>query len=96
MAMRGIRARSPPTPIAASWRSRSGVIGFMAVEVTVGVIASSPALLSDAAHMLTDATAIGVSLIAIRLAQRPAKGAMTFGLKRTEILSAWGYDLNGL
>ena len=64
------------------------IIGFMAVEVTVGILASSLALLSDAAHMLTDATAIGLSLVAIRLAQRPAKGAMTFGLKRTEILSA--------
>ena len=64
------------------------IFGFMAVEVTVGILARSLALLSDAAHMLTDATAIGLSLVAIRLAQRPAKGAMTFGLKRTEILSA--------
>ena len=64
------------------------IIAFMAVEVTVGILASSLALLSDAAHMLTDATAIGLSLVAIRLAQRPAKGALTFGLKRTEILSA--------
>ena len=64
------------------------ILGFMAVEVTAGILASSLALLSDAAHMLTDATAIGLSLVAIRLAQRPAKGAMTFGLKRTEILSA--------
>jgi cobalt-zinc-cadmium efflux system protein len=64
------------------------IVGFMAVEVTVGILASSLALLSDAAHMLTDATAIGLSLVAIRLAQRPAKGALTFGLKRTEILSA--------
>ena len=64
------------------------ILGFMAVEVTVGILASSLALLSDAAHMLTDAIAIGLSLVAIRLAQRPAKGAMTFGLKRTEILSA--------
>ncbi len=64
------------------------IIAFMAVEVTVGIIASSLALLSDAAHMLTDATAIGLSLVAIRLAQRPARGALTFGLKRTEILSA--------
>jgi cobalt-zinc-cadmium efflux system protein len=55
------------------------IIGFMAVEVTVGILASSLALLSDAAHMLTDATAIGLSLVAIRLAQRPAKGPLTFG-----------------
>src|SRR3954454_11504603 len=38
--------------------------------------------------MLTDAAAIGLSLVAVRLAQRPAKGALTYGLKRTEILSA--------
>jgi cobalt-zinc-cadmium efflux system protein len=64
------------------------IVGFMAVEVTVGILASSLALLSDAAHMLTDATAIGLSIVAIRLAQRPARGALTFGLKRSEILSA--------
>jgi cobalt-zinc-cadmium efflux system protein len=64
------------------------IVGFMAVEVTVGILASSLAVLSDAAHMLTDAIAIGLSIVAIRLAQRPAKGALTFGLKRTEILSA--------
>ncbi len=38
--------------------------------------------------MLTDAAAIGFSLLAARLAARPAKGAMTYGLKRVEILSA--------
>lgn len=64
------------------------IVAFMAVEVVVGILASSLALLSDAAHMLTDATAIALSLLAIRLAGRPAKGALTFGLKRTEILSA--------
>jgi cobalt-zinc-cadmium efflux system protein len=69
------------------------IVGFLLVEVVVGVIASSLALLSDAAHMLTDAAAIGLSLIAIRLARRPARGALTFGLKRVEILSA---QANGL
>jgi cobalt-zinc-cadmium efflux system protein len=64
------------------------IVGFMAVEVTVGVLAASLALLSDAAHMLTDAAAIGLSLVAARLALRPAGGAMTYGLARTEILSA--------
>ena len=64
------------------------ILGFMAVEVTVGIIISSLALLSDAAHMLTDAVAIGLAVLAIRLAQRPAKGDYTFGFKRTEILSA--------
>jgi cobalt-zinc-cadmium efflux system protein len=60
----------------------------MVVEVVVGIVVDSLALLSDAAHMLTDAGAIALSLVAIRLAARPAKGAMTFGFKRAEILSA--------
>ena len=60
----------------------------MAVEVVFGILASSLALLSDAAHMLTDAGALALALVALRLAARPAKGAMTYGLKRTEILSA--------
>jgi cobalt-zinc-cadmium efflux system protein len=64
------------------------IVGFMVVEVVVGLVAHSLALLSDAAHMLTDAAAIGLSLVAARLALRPAKGAMTYGLKRVEILSA--------
>jgi cobalt-zinc-cadmium efflux system protein len=64
------------------------IVCFMAVEVAAGVVAHSLALLSDAGHMLTDALAIGCSLLALRLAARPAKGAMTFGFKRAEIFSA--------
>ncbi|UQW99886.1 cation diffusion facilitator family transporter [Streptomyces sp. RerS4] len=67
--------------------------GFMAVEVVIGVIARSLALISDAAHMLTDAVSIVLALIAMRLAARPARGGFTFGLKRAEILSA---QANGL
>jgi cobalt-zinc-cadmium efflux system protein len=69
------------------------ILGFMAVEVVVGFLASSLALLSDAAHMLTDAGAIALALAAARLADRPAKGGFTFGLKRAEILSA---QINGV
>jgi cobalt-zinc-cadmium efflux system protein len=64
------------------------IAAFMAVEVVAGIVASSLALLSDAAHMLTDAAALAISLIASRLARRPAGGAMTYGLGRAEILSA--------
>jgi cobalt-zinc-cadmium efflux system protein len=64
------------------------ILGFMAVEVVAGILASSLALLSDAAHMLTDAGAIALALGAARLASRPAAGGYTFGLKRAEILSA--------
>jgi cobalt-zinc-cadmium efflux system protein len=64
------------------------IVAFMVAEVTAGAIASSLALLSDAAHMLTDALALALALIAARLAVRPAQGSMTYGLGRAEILSA--------
>ncbi len=64
------------------------ILAFMAVEVVAGIVADSLALLSDAAHMLTDAGAIALALVAARLASRPASGGFTFGLKRAEILSA--------
>ncbi|MBT8225585.1 MAG: cation transporter [Dactylosporangium sp.] len=61
---------------------------FMAGEVAVGLLSGSLALLSDAAHMLTDAGAIGLALVAMRLsAKRPSDG-YTYGLKRAEIVSA--------
>jgi cobalt-zinc-cadmium efflux system protein len=69
------------------------IVLFMTAEVVVALISSSLALLSDAAHMLTDAAALAIALFAARLAARPAKGAMTFGLGRAEILSA---QANGL
>jgi cobalt-zinc-cadmium efflux system protein len=68
------------------------IAGFMVVEVVGGLLASSLALLSDAAHMLTDAGAIGLALVAARLAARPASGRFTFGFGRAEILSA---QING-
>jgi cobalt-zinc-cadmium efflux system protein len=64
------------------------ILGLMALEVVAGILASSLALLSDAAHMLTDAGAIGLALFAARLARRPARGGFTFGFRRAEILSA--------
>jgi cobalt-zinc-cadmium efflux system protein len=64
------------------------ILAFMAAEITAGILASSLALLSDAAHMLTDAAALGLSLGAATLATKPAHGAMTYGLGRAEILSA--------
>jgi cobalt-zinc-cadmium efflux system protein len=64
------------------------ILAFMALEVVAGILASSLALLSDAAHMLTDAAAIALAIVAARLAARPAAGGFTFGLARAEILSA--------
>ncbi|MEU8901502.1 cation diffusion facilitator family transporter [Nocardia sp. NPDC048505] len=64
------------------------IVTFMAAEVTVGILAHSLALITDAAHMLTDAVSIVLALIAIRLSLRPAGGRFTYGYKRAEILSA--------
>jgi cobalt-zinc-cadmium efflux system protein len=68
------------------------IVALMAAEIVAGILASSLALLSDAAHMLTDAGAIGLALFATSLARRPAHGVFTFGFRRAEILSA---QLNG-
>jgi cobalt-zinc-cadmium efflux system protein len=64
------------------------ILAFMAGEIVAGVLAHSLALLSDAAHMLTDAGALALSLVVLRLAAQPAGGNRTFGLRRSEILSA--------
>jgi cobalt-zinc-cadmium efflux system protein len=69
------------------------LLAFMAAEVAVGILASSLALLADAAHMLTDAAALGLALAAAWLARRPAGGRWTFGFGRAEILAA---QANGL
>ncbi len=64
------------------------IVAFMVGEVIAGILADSLALLSDAAHMLTDAGALFLSLIVLRLVRRPAQGNLTYGLRRTEVLSA--------
>ena len=74
------------------WIALAIIAGFMVVEVVAGVLAGSLALLSDAAHMLTDAAALALALTAARLAARPPRGPFTFGLGRAEILSA---QING-
>jgi cobalt-zinc-cadmium efflux system protein len=61
---------------------------FVGVEIVVGLIASSLALLADAGHMLTDAAALGLALFAAWAATRPARGRWTFGFARAEILAA--------
>jgi len=69
-------------------RALALIVAFMAVEVALGVVAGSLVLLSDAAHMLVDALALGIGVWAARLAARPPSGGMTFGFRRAEILSA--------
>src|SRR5262249_45106634 len=63
------------------------IVLFMAFEVVVGILAHSLALLSDAAHMLTDAGALALSLVVIRYVQRPGTESLTYGRRRAEVLS---------
>lgn len=63
------------------------IAGFMAFEVVVGILAHSLALLSDAAHMLTDAGALALSLVVLRYVRRPGGEALTYGRRRAEVLS---------
>jgi cobalt-zinc-cadmium efflux system protein len=63
--------------------------GVMVAEIVGGLLANSLALLSDAGHMLTDILALGMSLAAMRFAQRPPTSSKTFGLYRLEILAAF-------
>jgi len=61
----------------------------MIAEVIGGLLANSLALLSDAGHMLTDLLALGLSIVAMRFAQRPPTASKTFGFYRLEILAAF-------
>jgi cobalt-zinc-cadmium efflux system protein len=63
------------------------IVGFMAFEIVVGIVAHSLALLSDAAHMLTDAGALALSLVIIRYVRRPGGESLTYGRRRAEVLS---------
>jgi cobalt-zinc-cadmium efflux system protein len=68
-------------------------LALLAVEAVGGWVAGSLALLADAGHLLVDAAAIAVGLIAAWLAARPATARLSFGYRRAEILAA---ILNGL
>ncbi|WP_435599882.1 cation diffusion facilitator family transporter [Streptomyces sp. C10-9-1] len=84
----------PPTgTAAAAYRGQlrialSITLGVMVVEIVGGVLSGSLALIADAAHMATDAVGLGMALLAIHFASRPAAGNRTFGLARAEILAA--------
>jgi cobalt-zinc-cadmium efflux system protein len=69
------------------------ILAFMAAEIIFAVVASSLALFADAGHMLTDAAALGLAIVAASMAARPASGRWTFGFKRVEVLAA---QINGL
>lgn len=70
------------------WMALGLTSSFMIAEVIGAFITGSLALLSDAAHMMTDALAMAISLVAIQIAKRPADRKRTFGYARFEILAA--------
>lgn len=61
---------------------------YMLAELVGGIVSGSLALLADAGHMLSDAGALGLSLFAIWMSQRPPNPRRTWGYYRTEILAA--------
>lgn len=63
-------------------------LGFAGVEVAGGLWANSLALISDAGHMLTDASALGLAALAAWLAHRPPSRRHSYGLGRVELLAA--------
>ena len=63
-------------------------LGFAAVEVVGGLWSGSLALISDAGHMLTDSSALGLAALAAWLAHRPPSKRHSYGLGRVEILAA--------
>lgn len=66
-------------------------VAFLVLEVVVGVATGSLALISDAAHLLTDVAGLGMALTAIVLARRTGPTfRRTFGLYRSEVLAALG------
>jgi cobalt-zinc-cadmium efflux system protein len=64
------------------------IVGLLVAEIAVGIVAGSLALLADAGHMLTDAAALALALVAAAVAARPPVGSWTFGFRRVEILAA--------
>lgn len=61
---------------------------FLIVEVVAGLLTGSLALISDAAHMLTDTAGLAIALAGVKIGERPADSRRTFGYKRFEILAA--------
>jgi cobalt-zinc-cadmium efflux system protein len=68
-------------------------LGFASVELVAGLWSNSLALISDAGHMVTDASALGLALLAQIIALRPPSARHSFGFGRTEALAAF---VNGL
>lgn len=83
--------------LTATGRNRKRLVVVLAITLSIMVVqavgawlSGSLALLADAGHMLTDATGVGIALLAATLSSRPATDLRTFGWMRAEILAALG------
>lgn len=76
------------TPVSRLWGTLGLTGGFMLAEVVGGILTGSLALISDAMHMLTDAAALAIALVAIHVGRRPSDLLRTYGYARFEILAA--------
>jgi cobalt-zinc-cadmium efflux system protein len=70
------------------WCALGLTSAYLVAEVIGGIVFNSLALLSDAAHMMTDVAALVIALLAIKIGKRPADDRRTFGYRRFEILAA--------
>ncbi|MBN8716354.1 MAG: cation transporter [Xanthomonadales bacterium] len=70
------------------WWAFGLTTGFLIAEVVGGLLTNSLALLSDAAHMMTDVIALAISLVAVRLSRRPPDAKRTYGYARMEAIGA--------
>lgn len=68
-------------------------LGFAVVEAIGGWWSGSLALLSDAGHMVSDASALGLALFAAWMARRPPSARHSYGLGRAEIIAALANSL---
>lgn len=76
------------TPESRLWLAFGLTGSFMIAEVVGGIVTGSLALISDAMHMATDAMALAIALIAIKVGRRAADLLRTYGYARFEILAA--------
>ncbi|GEN24712.1 zinc transporter ZitB [Halomonas cupida] len=65
------------------------IFTFMIVEAVGGILSGSLALLADAGHMLTDATALALAYAAFRFGRRAADSKRTFGYLRFEVIAGF-------
>lgn len=69
--------------------SALATLAFFAIELTAGLAANALSLISDAFHNITDAVALGLALVAVRLERRPPTSEKSFGYQRAGVLAAF-------